>query len=165
MPKNSLRIITIDWLMQHKEISPKGCWIFTGCKTTAGYGIVSVGGRNGKLMYTHRLMWASIYGEIGEGLEILHKCDNPPCMNPDHLFKGTQTDNNLDKVNKGRARGNKNTGEDSGYHKLTWAKVAMIRELRLQGLTKTAIAKKFDIHRTTVAHIENGKTWRQKNAC
>ena len=78
---------------------PNGCIEWVGGRSTRGYGYVSV---LGKSMKTHRAAWQIANGPIPEGLLICHKCDNPPCINPDHLFLGTYTDNNRDKAQKGR---------------------------------------------------------------
>jgi hypothetical protein len=76
-----------------------GCWEWLGAKDELGYGIIKV---DGKTMATHRLSYALTNGFIPNGLLVLHKCDNPSCCNPDHLFVGTQLDNVWDSINKGR---------------------------------------------------------------
>lgn len=78
-----------------------GCWEWTGCSTKFGYGKTTV---NGVSEYTHRLSYKYFKGLIGEGLCVCHKCDNPKCFNPDHLFLGTHQDNIKDKIAKGRSR-------------------------------------------------------------
>ena len=79
-------------------IASNGCWIWKNCKRPDGYGLLHV---NGKLYSAHRY---SILGEEDNPLCVLHKCDNPSCVNPDHLFLGTRMDNHLDAVKKGRAK-------------------------------------------------------------
>lgn len=80
-------------------ISDRGCWVWKVSKNTAGYGqIRSCGGS----WLAHRLAWSLYRGPIPAGLSVLHRCDNPPCCNPEHLFLGTAADNRLDAIAKGR---------------------------------------------------------------
>lgn len=76
-----------------------GCWVWTGRRHPFGYGLIS---RNGKPYNAHRLSYEMHVGPITDGLWVLHRCDNPPCVNPDHLFLGTQSDNMQDCKIKGR---------------------------------------------------------------
>lgn len=83
------------------------CWVWTGGLARGGYGIFmlkSIGIGKKKFKRAHRYSWEIHFGEIPNQLLVLHKCDNPPCVNPDHLFLGTQTDNVRDLVQKGRHR-------------------------------------------------------------
>jgi HNH endonuclease len=77
------------------------CWEWTASTTKQGYGHLTFRYRT---LYAHRAMWECINGEIPDGLDVLHKCDNPPCVNPDHLFLGTHQDNMKDRDLKGRGR-------------------------------------------------------------
>lgn len=87
-----------------KVIDDNGCWNYSGCKQKYnGYGVVMIGGRKGKRFYTHRLYWEKYNGPIPDDLHVLHKCDNPACINPDHLFLGTHKENMEDMIAKGRA--------------------------------------------------------------
>lgn len=78
------------------------CWIWSRGKTTGGYGSLR---RENRHVLAHRLSYQTFNGKIPDGYHILHKCDNPSCVNPDHLFAGTNQDNILDSVNKGRRKG------------------------------------------------------------
>lgn len=84
-----------------KKASNDECWLWLGGKTYGGYGVIGSGGRHG-LIRAHRLSWEIANSKIPEGLWVLHKCDNPPCVNPKHLFLGTQSDNMNDCIAKGR---------------------------------------------------------------
>src|SRR6266850_5551698 len=75
------------------------CWVWTGGKFRCGYGVVK---RDGKLLKAHRLAWQMHFGRIPDGAFIMHHCDNPPCVRPQHLFPGTNADNVADKIAKGR---------------------------------------------------------------
>lgn len=96
-------------------------------------------------------------GPIPDGMEVLHKCDNPQCVNPDHLFLGSQKDNMDDMNRKGRgAKGDKN-----GRRKLNSNEVAEIRSLYAAGkLYQYQIAEKFGVKQSVVSEIVNGKIWR-----
>ncbi len=94
-----------------------------------------------------------------------HHCDNPPCCNPRHLFRGTASDNALDAVRKGRwnwkrASGNKGSGEKSPFHKLTQKQVNQIRRLAKAGtLTQASIGKKFRVGQDEISRIVHRKRW------
>lgn len=89
------------------KIDSNGCWIWQGAKNIRGYGVV---GYHGILYIAHRLSYKLKVGPIPEGLLVCHKCDVPPCINPDHLFIGTYKDNSIDMVKKGRAGKAKGAG-------------------------------------------------------
>ena len=83
------------------EFSPH-CWVWVGPTNDKGYGQIRVGGRGSRCLLVHRLSWELHYGPIPPGMCVLHHCDNPPCVRPDHLFLGTLADNNRDMYRKGR---------------------------------------------------------------
>lgn len=88
---------------------------------------------------------------------VLHRCDNPPCVNPDHLFLGTALDNMLDKTSKGR--GNAPRGERHGAHKLTEAQAVEIKARRLAGEELLPLAKEFGVAKSVVCRIAKGTRW------
>ncbi len=122
-----------------------GCWIWMG-RTTHKYGEVYI---DGKQIRIHRFVWELYNGPIPKGMNVLHRCDTPPCWNPYHLFLGTQHDNMQDKMKKGRAKGFEG--------KLTEQQIISIRSEN--GLFRE-IAKKYNVTRTTVGDIKHFKTWR-----
>ena len=110
-----------------KKVEKTGtCWLWTGCLTGPGnfkYGQIGCGGRHGKRIKAHRLSWILHYGPIPYGIDILHKCDNPPCVRPVHLFEGTHAINSTDMAQKDRSP----YGEGHPRHKLTEDAVRAIR--------------------------------------
>lgn len=95
---------------KYKVDESTGCWVWNACKDTKGYGLFQMGQRptgSYKASAAHRVSWQIHKGEIPKGMNVLHKCDNPPCVNPDHLFLGTQQDNTNDMIKKGRGIANR----------------------------------------------------------
>lgn len=98
-------------------------------------------------------------GPVPNGLCVCHRCDNPPCINPAHLFLGTVKDNNQDRATKGRSADVR--GHRSPLAKLTQQQAAEIRRRRLAGETIVALAREFNIHHGTVSRIAKGQTWNE----
>ena len=120
------------------------CWIWQAGKTTNGYGLIS---RRGKRIYAHRLSYELHYGKIPPKKHVLHKCDNPSCVNPDHLFLGTPLTNTHDAIKKGRKPGGCLTNED----------VAEIREMAKNGMSQHILADTFNVCRPHISKIINNK--------
>lgn len=115
-----------------------------------------------KMMSAHRVSYELHNGTIPDGLFVCHKCDNPACVNPKHLFLGTPDDNMKDKVKKGRHKWNPPTfhGEKHPMAKLTQAQVDEIRGLfATNTYKKVELAKRFNISNTHVGYILSGKAW------
>jgi hypothetical protein len=110
----------------------------------------------------HRYSWNLHNGPIPDGLEVLHKCDNPSCVRPSHLFLGTQRENVYDMIKKGRqATGSKVSvqGEKHGRSILTADNVLAIRELVASGNSQTSVARLFGVSRFAVSTIVLRKRW------
>ncbi len=103
-------------------------------------------------MVAHRLSWELHFGPIPSGLKVLHRCDNPPCVRPDHLFIGTQSDNLRDAAIKGRI-----TGEKSYNCKVSDANVRDLRARHARGESGKSLAARFGINRGTVYEIASGR--------
>ncbi len=136
----------------------ESCWIWTGYKIH-GYGNLRV--KKGTVGHAaHRLSWEIHKGPIPEGLWVLHNCpggDNPACVNPDHLWLGTESDNNKDCVKKKRNQ----RGERHGNAVLTWQMVCQARKLKSEGnICQREIAKMFGIGESHLSQILLGKIWK-----
>lgn len=139
-------------LMLRVEKEPySGCWIWTGGYYVNGYGVF----RNRR---AHRLMYEVWIGPIPDGMNLCHKCDSPFCVNPQHMFVGTQTDNMLDCHNKGRHPGG--TGV-MGRGKFSEERVATIFARLAEGFTHSAIATELGISQASVSLIRNGVNHRR----
>lgn len=146
------------------KLGPDDCWEWTASRHAFGYGWYRV---QGKTVGAHRLALMDATGENGEGLEAIHSCDNPPCVNPAHLRWGTSSDNTQDAIKRGRASmPPKNDidpplkkGSENGNSKLTENDVIEIKVLLGLEVTGRKIAADFGISQSTVSQIRNGKTW------
>jgi hypothetical protein len=93
----------VGWVKDRCVITQNGCWEWVHSRDAKGYAVVSPYHQRGTgESRVARLVWVLLFGGIREGMWICHRCDNPPCCNPDHLFIGTPQDNNLDTSRKGR---------------------------------------------------------------
>lgn len=135
--------------------SPCGCWYWVGAVNSGGYGAF---GYCGKVMPAHRVSYILFKDHIPDGLNVCHECDNILCVNPFHLFLGTQTDNMRDCVSKGRIKSR--TGENNNTTKLTDAQVIEIRSLALSGVKEREIIKHFPVKRATINKIIHRKLWK-----
>lgn len=138
------------------DIKLRKCWIWLGYKTNKGYGTMRV---NMKTYLTHRLTYELTYGKIKRGNFICHKCDNPSCVRPSHLFSGTHKDNMQDMFKKGRHNNRK--GENSNVSKLTERQVLEIRaKYKPKIYEMKKLAKEYNISFQNVSAIVNRKLWK-----
>lgn len=137
------------------------CWEWTGYKHRFGYGMISRVGSGHALLTAHRVSWEFSNGPIQNGLHVLHKCDNPPCCNPSHLFLGTHADNMADAHTKGRLSFPVMRGESNPKAKLTEEQVIDIRKrYAAGGITIRKLAAEYGVTFAPVQLILAGKTWR-----
>ena len=143
----NLRGVPFD---QRYQTDEKGCWLWIGGTNQDGYGAFARYGEK----RAHRVSWVMHRGPIPAGMHVLHTCDVPGCVNPDHLFLGTHQDNMADLRSKGRAYGAK--GEANFGAKVTEDQaLTIMRDSR----TCEQIAQEYDLTATSVDNIRNGKTW------
>jgi len=142
-----------------KKINRRGeddCWEWVGACDSGGYGRM---GLDGKYHPVHRLAYKSIYGNISDKINVLHTCDNRKCCNPNHLFLGTDKDNAIDKVRKGRQQ--RLCGELNGRCKLTNEQVKEIRILySTNNYSYTQLSNKYNVTKANISNIINYKLWK-----
>ena len=153
-PYTPERRATAFWGRVDKSGGPDACWPWLGAITTHGYGCVQTGNR--RVMGAHKVAYLMSKGDVPDGYEIMHSCDNRPCCNPSHLSIGTKQDNTDDKMRKGRGL----TGMDWYAHrKLKPEHVQEIRSLR--GVEQSgSLAKRFGVEQPHIINIWNRRVWK-----
>ena len=147
--------IRIFWSQVDKTPNEKGCWVWVGKTDDKGYGYTQY---NGKKWLTHRLSYVLHVRPISKGRSVLHTCDNPPCIQPLHLWPGTQADNVADMDEKGRRGTWDHAGEKHPLAKLTDAQVQEIRERYLSGgVMQKDLAREYGVVDSAISHIIRGK--------
>lgn len=139
--------------------SPDVCWEWTRCKASSGYGQIRI---NGKARYAHRVSWALVNGAIPDGQWVLHRCDNPGCCNPNHLFLGDCVANNDDMRSKGRGKNPPmHFGVEHYCAKLSEDDVRYIRQnYRPKVVGLKQLADRFGVGITAIHSITSGRTWK-----
>ena len=134
-------------------INENECWLWQGSRHRQGYGNLSY---KRVPSLAHRVSWMIYKGEIPEGIKVCHKCDVTRCVNPEHLFLGTQKDNVIDAAIKGKFNGRK---FNKGPLKLNGNQVMEIRQLHIEGKTRKELEIKFNVSPTCIAKILTGRSW------
>lgn len=136
-----------------------GCWQWLGSKTRGGYGMFGVSRPHWHNVIASRHAYTLTYGEIPSGFDVCHRCDNPSCVNPSHLFLGTAKENMQDAARKGRMRPPRLKGEEHPHAKLTTAQVVEINRRAAAGERQASLAREFGISAVTVCQIVKGNRW------
>lgn len=148
-----------DVIQLRIKVTGRGCWEWQRARANdGGYGCLNWKG----VHMAHRVSWAVHVGPIPKGLNVLHKCDNPPCCNPDHLFLGTLADNNADMEAKGRSNrsglraGSTFRGEAHGGARLT---EEAVRDIRASSEPLRVLAERYGVKLMAVSRARAGKSW------
>lgn len=145
------------FIARHSKTNATGCWIWTGSLNSWGYGRV---GANRSERSAHRLSFSTFRESIPAGMKVLHKCDTPACVNPEHLFLGTDADNMQDMQTKGRGSGNAGKrGEANVRAKLSAEVVEEIRSTPIVRGVITALARQHGVSRRAINFALRGETW------
>ena len=133
----------------------KYCWTWTGYVDPKGYGRIHAKGNPS--MLAHRLSWELHFGLIPKGVFVLHRCDNPCCVRPDHLFLGSQNDNVQDMIKKGKQR---HVGLKGVKHNMAKLNNTQVLEIRDSNKTGVFLANKYHVSTSTISDIRNKKIWK-----
>lgn len=150
------RSLAERFLDSYKPGAPDACWPWAGTLSPRGYGVIC--DENNRQFFAHRLAYERTHGPIPKGQNVCHRCDNPPCCNPAHLFVGSHADNTADMIRKGRTPVIGKRGAASPKAKLTEANVRTIRSLYPQ-MSQQAIADRFGMNQTVISDIVRRVTW------
>lgn len=132
------------------------CWNWTGSRHKKRWHGQWRSG-DGRIELAHRGAWRLMKGEVPKGAFVLHRCDNPVCVNPSHLFLGTQSDNAKDMWTKGRAKPKSSLGENHGMSKLT---ADLVRDIRRSNESGIELAKRLKLTATTICDVRKRRTWK-----
>ena len=151
MPK-ARSVIDVNYFLERTDFNPvNGCWEWNRGLDRKGYAQAKIWGKG---VWAHRASYAFFVEPIPDGLIICHKCDNPKCINPHHLFMGTTQDNVDDKMRKGRFV--TTPGEKNGYAKL---KANQIADILSDTRPQRTIGKEYGVSQSAISLIKLGKTW------
>ena len=131
--------------------SESGCRLWVGSVSPKGYGVLEV---NKKARFTHRVAYEIAYGPIPDGLLVCHRCDTPACINPEHLFLGTNADNMADMVSKNRQA--RIRGEGHVRAKLN---LEQVHAILASDKTNLALAVEYGVSKSLISHIRTGRNW------
>ncbi len=137
-----------------KVLKTSSCWVWQGSTNECGYGEFWLSPR---VVRAHRFSWLLHHGDPA-GAHVLHTCDNPACVNPEHLFLGTHTDNMKDMTRKGRGKPMRGDAHTSA--KLNRAKVADIRRRIAAGEVQRRLAEEYGVRNDIINRIHKGKIWK-----
>lgn len=148
------------WKKVALSADANSCWEWQGARKPTGYGNVRIGG---KYLLAHRVAYRLAHGEIPDGMQVCHICDNPPCCNPRHLMLGNPASNYCDSLIKGRSKLHKikAVGEKNAKAKLTADQVRTIRKLyQEKSANQYELAEQFGVSQPAIGAIVRNETWR-----
>ena len=149
------KIPVLTRLATHHTKDECGCWNWNKYREFWGYGVIKV---DHKVELAHRVAYKYLVGDFPQELCVLHRCDNPTCINPDHLFLGTNADNVKDKVSKGRQSSIEGfKGEDHPCVKLTEEQV---RHIRTKEMPQSKYARLYNVTQSMISNIQLRKAWK-----
>ena len=131
------------------------CWGWAGATTDWGYGVLRLDAPSRRMALAHRVSWELHNGPVPDGLWILHRCDNPPCANPAHLYPGSHDANMRDAKSRRRMQ----FGGERHNARLSAAKVHEIRVACAAGLSQAVLATRFGVSQPTISDVVTGRTW------
>lgn len=139
-------------LLTHRYQQPNGCWRWTGCKNQDGYGLIGGPRINGKpyARKTHRVAYAEFIGRIPKGLSVLHKCDNRACINPEHLYLGTQRDNVRDMAERNQRR----------WDAVRWLTDKQVRAIRASKESNGVLGARYKIVKCCISFVRTRRTYK-----
>lgn len=144
------------WRKVDKSGGPDACWPWLGIHNEHGYGVFATGGHRTRYKLAHRIAWQLTHSPIPPGIIACHHCDNPPCVNPAHIFLGTQVENMADCKAKGRTA----RGEHVRQAKITAEQVQAIRaRYAAGGVTNVQLAREYNLSQSAINLIINRKRW------
>lgn len=148
------------WERRYIPEPMSGCHLWLRYLNSAGYGQTRIGGRAGRNILAHRLAWQMFRGPIPEGLGVLHSCDNPCCVNPDHLFVGDQADNMEDMSRKGRWGPPRNLPTGAA-HSRAMAKLSAddVRAIRADSRIHKLIAAQYGVSQGSISRVQARKSF------
>lgn len=132
-------------------------WQWTGTKNKAGYGKILY---NGRMDYAHRVSFELFNGPIPDNMQVLHACDDPGCVDPDHLHLGDQKTNIHEMMDRGRYHHIVFKGQDHGRAKFSNEQIREIRERVKNGCSYTELSREYHVVVTTISNIITGKSWK-----
>lgn len=142
------------FLRNFEKAKGDACWLWMGKPDAYGYGVIS------NKVKAHRFSYEYHYGPFDKKLDVLHRCDSPGCVRPDHLFLGTQADNNRDMWSKGRGHIPDTRGENHPTAVLKESEVRRIKKLIKKGMRQQDIAEMFKVSKSCIGFISSGRNWK-----
>lgn len=146
------------WRFVDKSAGTEACWPWVGAKTTKGYGHFRQS-KTRQMLVASRASYFLEHGVDPSHLQVCHTCDNPPCVNPKHLFLGTAKDNSDDKIRKGRYVSSNQGRTTNGRSILSEEDLENVKRRILSKETNKSIAADYRVHHSTISAIRRGKTW------